>query len=157
MPAASFILHVDADAFYASVEQVLQPSLKGKALIVGGGDRGVVSSASYEARRCGVHSAMPIVQARKLCPHAVFLDPNFHAYKEFSMRMFGIMGNYSPVVEATSIDEGYVDLTGTLKLHKSPAWGDSPPDALRNTVYSCDQRVRRIWQEPRAGPRWPPD
>ncbi|MGO9119571.1 MAG: DNA polymerase IV [Desulfomonilaceae bacterium] len=122
MSAASFILHVDADAFYASVEQVLQPSLKGKALIVGGGDRGVVSSASYEARRCGVHSAMPIVQARKLCPHAVFLDPNFHAYKEFSMRMFGIMGTYSPVVEATSIDEGYVDLTGTLKLHKAPAW-----------------------------------
>ena len=122
MIAASFILHVDADAFYASVEQVLQPSLKGKAVIVGGGDRGVVSSASYEARRRGVHSAMPIVQARKLCPHAVFLEPNFRAYKEFSMRMFGIMGNYSPDVEATSIDEGYVDLTGTLKLHKAPAW-----------------------------------
>src|SRR5208283_682793 len=122
MVAASFILHVDADAFYASVEQVLQPSLKGKAVIVGGGDRGVVSSASYQARRRGVHSAMPIVQARKLCPHAVFLDPNFRAYKEFSMRMFSIMGNYSPVVEATSIDEGYVDLTGTLKLHKAPAW-----------------------------------
>ncbi len=122
MAAASFILHVDADAFYVSVEQVLQPSLKGKAVIVGGGDRGVVSSASYEARRHGVHSAMPIVQARKLCPHAVFLDPNFRAYKEFSMRMFGIMRNYSPVVEATSIDEGYVDLTGTLKLHKAPAW-----------------------------------
>jgi DNA polymerase-4 len=62
------------------------------------------------------------VQARRLCPHAVFLDPNFRAYKEFSMRMFGIMRNYSPVVEATSIDEGYVDLTGTLKLHKVPAW-----------------------------------
>ena len=122
MVAASFILHVDADAFYASVEQVLQPSLKGKAVIVGGGDRGVVSSASYQARRRGVHSAMPIVQARKLCPHAVFLEPNFSAYKEFSMRMFGIMGNYPPIVEATSIDEGYVDLTGTLKLHKAPAW-----------------------------------
>ncbi|MGO9118654.1 MAG: DNA polymerase IV [Desulfomonilaceae bacterium] len=122
MVAASFILHVDADAFYVSVEQVLQPSLKGKAVIVGGGDRGVVSSASYEARRSGVHSAMPIVQARRLCPHAVFLDPNFRAYKEFSIRMFGIMRNYSPVVEATSIDEGYVDLTGTLKLHKAPAW-----------------------------------
>ena len=122
MVAASFILHVDADAFYVSVEQVLNPSLKGKAVIVGGGDRGVVSSASYEARRTGVHSAMPIVQARKLCPHAIFLDPNFHAYKEFSMQMFGIMENYSPVVEVTSIDEGYVDLTGTLKLHKAPPW-----------------------------------
>ncbi|HTY23255.1 MAG TPA: DNA polymerase IV [Desulfomonilaceae bacterium] len=122
MVAASFILHVDADAFYVSVEQVLNPSLKGKAVIVGGGDRGVISSASYEARRTGVHSAMPIVQARKLCPHAIFLDPNFYAYKEFSRQMFGIMENYSPVVEVTSIDEGYVDLTGTLKLHKAPPW-----------------------------------
>jgi DNA polymerase-4 len=122
MVTASLILHVDADAFYASVEQVLDPALRGRAVIVGGGDRGVVSSASYEARRCGVHSAMPIVQARRLCPNAVFLEPNFRAYKEFSMRMFVIMRNYSPDVEVTSIDEGYVDLTGTLKLHKAPAW-----------------------------------
>ncbi len=122
MAAAPLILHVDADAFYASVEQALDPSLKGRAVIVGGGDRGVVSAASYEARRCGVHSAMPIVQARKLCPHAVFLNPNFRAYKEFSLRMFGIIRNYSPIVEATSIDEGYVDLTGTLKLHKAAGW-----------------------------------
>ncbi len=122
MVTGSRILHVDADAFYVSVEQVLEPSLKGLAVIVGGGDRGVVSSASYEARRVGVHSAMPIVQARRLCPDAVFLGPNFRAYKEFSKRMFGIMRNYSPVVEATSVDEGYVDLTGTLKLHKAPAW-----------------------------------
>jgi DNA polymerase IV len=122
MAAPSLILHVDADAFYASVEQALDPPLKGRAVIVGGGDRGVVSAASYEARRFGVHSAMPIVQARKLCPHALFLDPNFRAYKEFSMHMFGIMRNYSPVVEATSVDEGYVDLTGTLNLHKAPAW-----------------------------------
>jgi DNA polymerase IV len=82
----------------------------------------VVSAASYEARRFGVHSAMPIVQARKLCPHALFIDPNFRAYKEFSGRMFEIMRDYSPIVETTSIDEGYVDLTGTLKLHKGPAW-----------------------------------
>jgi len=122
MVDASLILHVDADAFYASVEQALDPSLKGCGVIVGGGDRGVVAAASYEARVCGVHSAMPIVQARRLCPHAVFLEPNFRAYKEFSMRMFGIMRNYSPVVEVTSVDEGYVDLTGTLKLHKAPAW-----------------------------------
>jgi DNA polymerase IV len=122
MAAASLILHVDADAFYVSVEQALDSALKERAVIVGGGDRGVVSSASYEARRFGIHSAMPIVQARKLCPHAVFLPPNFRAYKEFSMRMFGIMRKYSPVVEATSVDEGYVELTGTLKLHKAPAW-----------------------------------
>ena len=73
------ILHVDADAFFASVEQALHPELKGRAVIVGGSERGVVSAASYEARRFGVHSAMPIVQARKLCPQAVFLDPNFQA------------------------------------------------------------------------------
>jgi len=122
MFTTSFILHVDADAFFASVEQTLRPELKGKAVIVGGSDRGVVSAASYEARRFGVHSAMPIVQARRLCPHAVFLDPNFQAYSEVSGKMFAIMRKYSPAVEQTSVDEGYVDLTGTLRLHKAPAW-----------------------------------
>ncbi len=120
--AGRHILHVDADAFFASVEQVLQPHLKGRAVIVGGGDRGVVSAASYEARRFGVHSAMPIVQARRLCPHAVFLPPNFKAYKAFSRRMFAIMQSYSPLVEETSVDEGYVDLTGTLRLHRATPW-----------------------------------
>jgi DNA polymerase-4 len=116
------ILHVDADAFFASVEQALRPELKGSAVIVGGSDRGVVSAASYEARRYGVHSAMPMVQARKLCPHAVFVNPNFQAYSEFSARMFHIMKRFSPLVEATSVDEGYVDLTGTLRLHRAPPW-----------------------------------
>jgi len=116
------ILHVDADAFFASVEQVLRPELKGLPVIVGGTERGVVSAASYEARRFGVHSAMPTVQARRLCPHGVFLRPTFGAYKEFSGRMFAIMRKYSPAVEATSIDEGYIDLTGTFRLHKAPAW-----------------------------------
>ncbi len=116
------ILHVDADAFFASVEQALRPELKGRAVIVGGSDRGVVSAASYEARRFGVHSAMPIVQARKLCPHAVFLNGNFRAYRDFSARMFDLMRGYSPIVESTSVDEGYVDLTGTLRLHNAPPW-----------------------------------
>jgi DNA polymerase IV len=122
MSDGRLILHVDADAFFASVEQALHPELKGRAVIVGGSDRGVVSAASYGARRFGVHSAMPIVQARKLCPHAVFLDPNFHAYSDFSHRMFGIMRKYSPLVEATSVDEGYVDITGTLRLHQAQPW-----------------------------------
>ncbi|MBI4964650.1 MAG: DNA polymerase IV [Desulfomonile tiedjei] len=122
MFSTSLILHVDADAFFASVEQRLRPELRGKAVIVGGSDRGVVSAASYEARRFGVHSAMSVVQARRLCPHAVFLNPNFAAYSEFSGKMFGFMRNYSPAVEQTSVDEGYVDLTGTLRLHKAPAW-----------------------------------
>lgn len=119
---ARLILHVDADAFFASVEQALDPGLKGKAVIVGGSDRGVVSAASYEARRFGVHSAMPVVQARRLCPHGVFLSPNFEAYKRFSRQMFEIMEKYSPVVEATSVDEGYVDLGGTLRLHQAAPW-----------------------------------
>ncbi|MBI5572839.1 MAG: DNA polymerase IV [Desulfomonile tiedjei] len=122
LPGERYILHVDADAFFASVEQVLRPDLQGLPVIVSGGDRGVVSAASYEARRFGVHSAMPTVQARKLCPRAVFLSPNFSAYKEFSTRMFAIMKGYSPQVEVTSVDEGYVDLTGTFRLHRAPPW-----------------------------------
>ena len=121
-PGRRYILHVDADAFFASVEQAIHPELKALPVIVGGSDRGVVSAASYEARRFGVHSAMPIVQARKLCPHAVFRDPDFRVYAEFSHRMFDIMRKYSPIVEVTSVDEGYMDLTGTLRLHKAPPW-----------------------------------
>ena len=117
-----FVLHVDADAFFASVEQALRPELKGLAVIVGGTDRGVVTAASYEARKYGVHSAMPVVQAKRLCPHGVFLKPTFEAYKQFSDRMFAIMKAYSPLVETTSIDEGYVDLTGTFRLHNAPPW-----------------------------------
>ena len=121
-PTERYILHVDADAFFASVEQVLRPELKGLPVIVSGGDRGVVSAASYEARRFGVHSAMPTVQARKLCPRAVFLSPNFGAYKDFSHRMFSVMRRYAPLVQVTSVDEGYVDLTGTFRLHRAPPW-----------------------------------
>ncbi|MCA1962027.1 MAG: DNA polymerase IV [Desulfomonile sp.] len=130
------ILHVDADAFFVSVEQVLRPELAGRPVIVGGEDRGVVSSASYEARRFGVRSAMPIVHARRICPHAVFLPPNFEAYKAFSSRMFAIMGRYSPAVEVTSIDEGYVDLTGTLRLHGAPLWEVASRllDEIRSTL-----------------------
>jgi len=119
---ARYILHVDADAFFASVEQVLRPELRGVPVVVAGGDRGVVSAASYEARRFGVHLAMPTVQARKLCPRAVFLAPNFEAYRTFSQRMFAIMKEFSPVVEVTSVDEGYMDLTGTLRLHRASPW-----------------------------------
>lgn len=116
------ILHVDADAFFASVEQALNPGLLGLPVIVGGQERGVVSAASYEARKFGVKSAMPTSEARRRCPHAIFMPPNFSAYKSFSKRMFDIMRIYSPLVEPTSIDEGYVELTGTLRLHDGPAW-----------------------------------
>ena len=114
-------LHIDMDAFYASVEQALDPSLKGKPVIVGGrSGRGVVTSASYEARKFGVHSAMPGFRAKKLCPHGIFLPNRRRVYSEFSDRVFAILEQYSPAVHALSIDEGLVDLTGTDRLFGPP-------------------------------------
>ncbi|MBM4297873.1 MAG: DNA polymerase IV [Deltaproteobacteria bacterium] len=114
-------LHIDMDAFYASVEQVLDPSLKGKPVIVGGRNgRGVVTSASYEARKFGVHSAMPGFRAKELCPQGIFLPNRRKTYSEFSQRVFAILEQYSPKVQAISIDEGIVDLTGTEKLFGPP-------------------------------------
>ncbi len=121
------VLHVDADAFFASVEQLLEPSYRNKPLIVGGSHRGVVSSASYEARKFGIHSAMPIYKARKLCPKGIFVRGNHKLYGQFSRRMFDIFQTYTPTVEMNSIDEGYIDLSGTTKLHKA----DYPTIAMR--------------------------
>ena len=113
----AWYLHVDMDAFFASVEEVMDPSLKGKPVIVGGKNgRGVVTSASYEARRYGVHSAMPGFQAKKLCPGGIFLPNRHRIYRDFSDKVFAILEQYSPEVHAISIDEGIVDLTGTEKL-----------------------------------------
>jgi DNA polymerase-4 len=114
-------LHIDMDAFFAAVEQVLDPSLKGKPVIVGGrSGRGVVTSASYEARKFGVHSAMPGFQAKKLCPEGIFLPNRRRIYSEFSERVFAILERYSPTVHALSIDEGLIDLTGTDRLFGPP-------------------------------------
>ena len=114
-------LHIDMDAFYASVEQVLDPALVGKPVIIGGGSgRGVVTSASYEARKFGVHSAMPGFQAKKLCPRGIFLPNRRRTYSQFSDKVFALLERFSPEVHAISIDEGIVDLTGTEKLFGPP-------------------------------------
>ncbi len=115
------ILHVDMDAFYVSVEELEDPSLRGKAVIVGADPdgRGVVAAASYEARKFGVHSAQPIGAAKKLCPHAVFLRGNYEKYRDYSQKIHAIFGEFTPVVEMMSIDEAYLDLTGCERLHGS--------------------------------------
>jgi DNA polymerase-4 len=116
------IFHVDMDAFFVSVEELSNPELKGKAVVVGGqrDERGVVSAASYEARKFGVHSAMPLRTAAKLCPHAIFLDGHPDLYREYSSKAAGVLQDFSPAVEMASIDEAYVDMTGTEKLHGPP-------------------------------------
>ncbi len=119
-PVIRRILHVDMDAFFAAVEQHDCPELKGKAVIVGGSKRGVVSTASYEARRFGIHSAMPIFQAKRLCPHGIFLPVRMARYKEVSRVIMETLYHISPLVEPVSIDEAYVDISGTELLHGNP-------------------------------------
>ncbi len=116
-------LHVDIDAFFASVEQLDNPRLRGKPVIVGaipGHKRGVVAAASYEARKFGVHSAMPIDQAYRLCPQGIYLPSNMRRYREKSQEVMAIFGEFSPDVQQMSIDEAFIDLTGTQRLFGPP-------------------------------------
>jgi DNA polymerase-4 len=111
---ARTIFHIDLDAFFVTVEQVLNPSLSGKPVIVGGrpGGRSVVSSASYEARAFGIHAAMPLSRAKQLCPQAVFLTGNYHKYSEYSDKFMSILADYSPALEPGGLDEAYLDVIG---------------------------------------------
>ena len=122
VPFHSTILHVDMDSFFVSVELLERPELRGKPVVVGGrpDQRGVVSSASYEARKYGIHSAMPLRTAGRLCPHATFIDGHHEKYSEWSDRVASILAKFSPIVEMTSIDEAYLDLGGTERLHGPP-------------------------------------
>ena len=116
------IFHVDMDAFFVSVEELFDPSLKGKPVVVGGqkNERGVVSAASYAARKFGIHSAMPLRTAAKLCPHATFVDGHPERYREYSAKVYEVLNRFSPKLEMVSIDEAYVDMTGTERLHGPP-------------------------------------
>src|SRR6202140_3642388 len=131
--AQSSILHVDMDAFFVSVELLERPDLRGKPVVVGGrpDQRGVVSAASYEARRYGIPSAMPLRTAGRLCPHAIFLDGHHDKYGEWSDRVATILAKFSPIVEMVSIDEAYLDLAGTERLHGPP-------------LAAADKLLRRI-------------
>jgi DNA polymerase-4 len=133
------VCHVDMDAFFVSVEELFDPSLKGKAVVVGGrrDQRGVVSAASYAARKFGVHSAMPLRTAARLCPQAIFVEGHMERYREYSQKLFAILSRFSPRVEMASVDEAYVDLTGTERLH-------GPPMRVAHLLHAAIQGETRL-------------
>jgi DNA polymerase-4 len=141
------IIHIDMDAFYASVEQLDHPELRGKCVIVGGtAQRGVVSAASYEARAFGIHSAMPIFQAKKKCPNGIFIQPRMSRYKYVSAEIMSILKRYSPLVEAVSIDEAYLDVSGCERIHGDPETiaADIKQTIRRETELSCSVGVAPV-------------
>ena len=140
------VLHADLDAFYASVEVIKDPALLGKPVIVGGtSSRGVVTSASYEARKAGVTSAMPTSQARRLCPTAVFLPPDFEAYSRYSRQVREVFDSFSPIVEPLALDEAFLDLRGATRMWSSP---EALGNALRSSVRQATGLVVSVGLAP---------
>jgi len=132
------IVHLDADAFFASVEQASDPKLRGQPVAVGGEKRGIIASASYEARRFGIYTPMPSAQARRLCPKLILLPGDFERYEQFSHWMFGYAHDFTPDVEQTSIDEGYFELTAVRK----------PPGEVAETIRKAiRQKLKLIVSE----------
>ncbi|MBR9979511.1 MAG: DNA polymerase IV, partial [Desulfatitalea sp.] len=130
--ASPTILHVDMDAFFTSVEQLDNPSLRGQCVVVGGSHRGVVAAASYEARRYGIHSAMPIFQAKHKCPHLKIVPPRRARYVALSKQIMDLLRTFSPLVEPISIDEAFIDITGCRRLH----------GAVRDTARTVKECIR---------------
>lgn len=134
-PPARLIAHVDMDAFYASVEQLDNPKLKGKPVIVGGiGNRGVVSAASYEARVFGVRSAMPMYEARKRCPQGVYIQVRMSRYKEVSQQVFQVFDDFTPVIQGLSLDEAFLDLTGAIGSEDPMGLGRRIKESIRTAT-----------------------
>src|SRR5687767_6627064 len=151
------ILHVDMDAFFAAIEQLDDPKLRGKPVLVGGdGPRGVVATASYEARPFGCHSAQPMAVAKRLCPDAIVVPGRYWRYSEVSDQLFEIFESFTPTVQPVSIDEAFLDVSGTERIHGSPV---DVARALKRRVreelaLTARSEERRVGKECRS--RWSP-